>query len=77
MMWKNYKMKALLALVIVLVIYIILILGCGGFALQGCFWYFVCLLSVTAHSIEIIKYKFIILSKSKNVYIMGKIEKIN
>lgn len=36
-MWKNYKMKALLALVIALVIYIILILGCGGFALQGCF----------------------------------------
>lgn len=39
MMWKNWKMRILLALVIALVVYIILVLGCSGFALQGCFWY--------------------------------------
>lgn len=37
MLWKNWKMRILLALVIALVIYIILVLGCSGFALQGCF----------------------------------------
>jgi len=40
MMWKNCKMWVLLGLAVALLIYIILVLGCGGFALSRCFWYF-------------------------------------
>ena len=37
MAWKNWKMKILIALVIMGVIYFILVLSCGGFTLSGCF----------------------------------------
>jgi len=37
MMFQNWKMRIILGLVIAGVIYFILVLGCGGFLLGGCF----------------------------------------
>lgn len=37
MTWENWKMRILLFFVVLLVIYFIMILICGGFTLSGCF----------------------------------------
>ena len=39
MLLKNLKMQILLIIAVIFLIYIILVLGCGGFALSRCFWY--------------------------------------
>ncbi len=38
MRWKNWKMRILIGLVIAGFIYFLMVMFCGGFALQQCFW---------------------------------------
>lgn len=37
MVWKNWKMRILIALVVMGLVYFLLVLTCGGFTLSGCF----------------------------------------
>lgn len=37
MLWRNWKFTLLIILVVIAVIYLILVIACGGFSLSGCF----------------------------------------
>ena len=37
MFWRNWKMKIMIGLCVILTIYIIMVIVCGGFTLSGCF----------------------------------------
>jgi hypothetical protein len=37
MIWRNWKFRILIAVVILVVIYFVMVIVCGGFSLSGCF----------------------------------------